>query len=210
MDVDLTFKNNLAVDPLTLNPLTIKPLTVTPIAVHLKELNQIAPLNVESLRVDHVRHIDPLQIEELNITSLPTVNLTMSQLPALDVNVRRVPPIAVALQQQFDMGSNYAMTARVFGLPLITLAISGRTTITPKDCVRREQSKSHERSFPDVAVLGSPGIPSRATQTCVQTVSRTPPPPRRHVAVAGAPRFGFSLPQTEPSAPATDSAVNGG
>jgi len=210
MDIDL--KSTHYTEALPVAPLTIKPLTVTPIAVHLKELNQIAPLNVESLRVDHVRHIDPLQIEELNITSLPTVNLTMSQLPALDINVRRVPPIAVALQQQFEMGSDYAMTARVFGLPLMTLAITGRTVITPKDCVRREHSKSHERSFPDVAVLGSPGIPSRATETCVQTVSRAAAPslgPRRG-ANPVAPRFGFSLPPAAARAPASDSAVNGG
>ena len=91
----------------TLDTLTINPLTIRPMAVHLKELNQVAPLSVESLRVDHVRHVDPLQIDQLNITSLPTVNLTMSQLPALDINVRRVPPVAVALHQQFEMCSDY-------------------------------------------------------------------------------------------------------
>lgn len=210
MDIDL--KSSHFTDPLGIKPLTVTPLTVTPIAVHLKELNQIAPLSVESLRVDHVRHIDPLQIEQLNITSLPTVNLTMSQLPALDINVRRVPPVAVALQQQFEMCSDYAMTARVFSLPLMRLSLTGRTTITPKDCARREQSKSHERSFPDVAALGNPGIPSRAVETCVQTVSRpaAPPPKRRHGVNPGAPRFGFSLQQAEGRAPTAGSAVNGG
>jgi hypothetical protein len=200
----------LTIKPLTLTPVTLTPVTVTPIAVHLKELNQIAPLSVESLRVDHVRHVDPLRIEQLNISSLPTVNLAMSQMPALDINVRRVPPVAVALQQQFEMNSDYAMVARIFGLPLMNLSLRGRTTITPKDCARREQSKSHERSFPDVAVLGSPGIPSRAVETCVQTVSRSAPPARRHGVNPGAPRVGFSLPQAEARAPATGSAVNGG
>ena len=210
MDIDL--KSTHYTEALPVAPLTIKPLTVTPIAVHLKELNQIAPLCVESLRVDHVRHIDPLLIEQLNITSLPTVNLTMSQLPALDVNVRRVPPIAVALHQQFEMCSDYSMTARVFGLPVMTLSINGRTTVTPKDCVRPEQSKSHERSFSDVAVLGSPGIPSRGTRTCVQTVSRQPPPSLgpRHGADPGARRYGFSLPQSGARGPASENAVNGG
>ena len=210
MDIDL--KSTHYTEALPLAPLTVNPLTVTPIAVHLKELNQIAPLCVESLRVDHVRHVDPLQIEQLNITSLPTVNLTMSQLPALDINVRRVPPIAVALQQQFEMNSDYAMTARVFGLPLMALSITGRTTITPKDCTRREQSQSHERSFPDVAALGNPGIPSRATESSTQTVSRRPPPSpkHRHGANAGAPRFGFSLQQVGARGSASDSAVNGG
>ena len=76
---------------------------ITPTAVHLKELNQVAPLSMESLRVDQVRHVDPLDIDQLNITHLPTVNLAMSQLPALDINVRRVPPVAVAVHQEFEM-----------------------------------------------------------------------------------------------------------
>jgi hypothetical protein len=210
MDIDL--KSSHFTDPLGIKPLTVLPLTVTPIAVHLKELNQIAPLSVDSLRVDHVRHIDPLKIEQLDITSLPTVNLTMSQLPALDINVRRVPPVAVALQQQFEMCSDYSMTARVFSLPLMRLSLTGRTTITPKDCVRREQSTSHERSFPDVAALGNPGIPARVVETCVQTVSRpaAAPKPRRPGVNPGAPRFGFSLQQVESRAPAAGNAVNGG
>lgn len=212
MDIDIKsthYTEAFPVAPLTITPLTLNPLTVTPIAVHLKELNQVAPLSVESLRVDHVRHVDPLRIEQLNISSLPTVNLTMSQLPGLDINVRRVPPVAVAIQQQFEMCSDYTMTARIFGLPLMRLLLSGRTTITPRDCVRREQSRSHERSFPDVAALGSPGIPSRATETCVHTVRRASPKPpvRRQGVHVGAPRVGFSLQDTRP---ASDNAVNGG
>jgi hypothetical protein len=196
--------------------LPIAPLTVKPIAVHLKELNQVAPLTVDSLRVDQVRHVDPLRIDQLNITNLPTVSLALSQLPTLDVTVQRVPPVAVAIQQRFEMCSDYAMTARVLGLPLVRLSLSGRTTITPQDCARREQSRSHERSFTDVAALGNPAIPSRAVETCVQTVARRPaPPPRRRQGVhAGAPRFGFSLqpaPVRAPGrAPAADSGVNGG
>ncbi|HWU14166.1 MAG TPA: hypothetical protein VN157_09175 [Caulobacter sp.] len=201
MDIDLKsthYTEALPIAPLTINPVTLTPVTVTPIAIHLKELNQVAPLSVESLRVDHVRHVDPLRIEQLNISSLPTVNLAMSQMPALDINVRRVPPVAVAIQQQFEMNSNYSMTARLFGLPLMRILLSGRTTITPKDCARREQSRSHERSFPDVAVLGAPGIPSRAIETCVHTVRRSATPPaRRHGLNPGAPRVGFSLQQAE-------------
>lgn len=210
--MDVKIKQVRDIDPVELKPLTINPLTVRPMAVHLKELNQVAPLSVESLRVDHVRHVDPLQIDQLNITSLPTVNLTMSQMPALDINVRRVPPVAVALHQQFEMRSDYAMTARILGLPLMRLSLSGRTTITPKDYTRREQSRSHERSFPDVAALGNPAIPSRAIETCTQAKSRgsAPPPVRRYGVHPGTPRFGFSLQQAEARAPTADSAVNGG
>jgi hypothetical protein len=193
--------------------LPVAPITVTPIAVHLKEMQQIAPLAVESLRIDHVRHIDPLQIDQLNVTSLPTINLAMSQLPGVDINVRRLPPVAVALQQQFEMCSDYGMTARILGLPLMRLSLTGRTVITPKDCARREQSRSHERSFAEVAPLGNPAIPSRASETCVETVCRpAAPPARRRAGLApGAPRFGFTLqPPATSRAPAADSAVNGG
>jgi hypothetical protein len=218
MDIDIEKVRNvetlrvapLTLTPVTLTPVTLTPVTVTPIAVHLKELNQIAPLSVESLRVDHVRHIDPLRIEQLNISSLPTVNLAMSQMPAMDINLRRMPPVAVAIQQQFEMCSDYAVVARVLGMPLMRLSLRGKTTITPKDCVRREQSKSHERSFPDVAALGNPGIPSRAVETCVHTVGCPAPSKRRHGVSSGAPRVGFSLQQAEARAPATGNAVNGG
>jgi hypothetical protein len=209
MDIDL--KSTHYTEDLPVAPLTLKPLTVTPIAVHLKELNQIAPLTVDSLRVDRVSHIDPLQIDRLNVTGLPTVNLTMSQLPALDINVRKVPPVAIALQQQFEMCSDYAMTARVLGLPLMRLALAGRTTITPTDCARREQSKSHEKSFTEVAALGNPAIPSRAVPTsiCVDTGGCRPAqqPRRRSAAPSGAPRFGFSL---QAAVAPADNAVNGG
>ena len=83
-----TFEENLTLNPLTINPLTVNPLTIAdvqkiaPVGVHIKELNQIAPLFVESLRVDHVRHIDPLRIERLNITQLPSVNLSLEPTPA--------------------------------------------------------------------------------------------------------------------------------
>jgi hypothetical protein len=202
MDIDLKSTHYTEAMP-------IAPLTITPVAVHLKELNQIGPLSVDSLRVDQVSHVDPLQIDQLDITSLPTVNLTMSQLPALDINVRRVPPVAVAIQQQFEMCSNYAMVAKVLGLPLVSLALTGRTTITPKDCARREQSRSHERSFPEVAALGNPAIPSRAVPTsiCIETGCRPPAPQarRRPMVASGAPRFSLQA----AAAPA-DNAVNGG
>jgi hypothetical protein len=198
-----TFEENLTLNPLTVNPLTVNPLTiadvqkVAPIGVHIKELNQIAPLLVESLRVDHVRHIDPLRIERLNITQLPSVNLSLSQLPPLDLNVRHVPPVAIALQQQLELMSSYTMRARLLGLDLMRMEIQGKTKVVPHDCARREQSRSHERSFPDVAAAGNPAIPSRAIETCTQAVTRSAPSERRkvkHRALnAGAPRFNYSL-----------------
>jgi hypothetical protein len=172
-------------------------LPTAPVAVHIKELNQIAPLLVDSLRVDHVRHIDPLRIERLDITHLPSVNIALSQLPTLDLNVRRVPPVAISLQQQLDMNSHYTMRARLFGLEVMSMEIQGKTKITPRDCARREQSRSHERSFPDVAAAGNPAIPSRAIETSVEAINRQP-------LNAGARRFDYSLHRPSVAA-ATDS-----
>jgi hypothetical protein len=210
----------LPVQPLTVNPLTIADVQkVAPIGVHIKELNQIAPLLVESLRVDHVRHIDPLRIERLDITHLPSVNISLSQLPPLDLNVRRVPPIAISLQQQLDMTSHYTMRARLFGLNVMQLEIQGKTKIAPQDCARREQSRSHERSFPDVAAAGNPAIPTRVVETCVETVTHAASPQHHHRAAprplnAGARRFDYSLDRAAsdaaPTPPATDSAVRFG
>jgi hypothetical protein len=220
MDIDVkSFQDNLTINPLTVKPLTIADVQkVAPIGVHIKELNQIAPILVESLRVDHVRHIDPLNIDRLNITHLPSVNLNLSQLPTLDLNVRRVPPVAISLQQVFDMTSHYMLQARLFGLNVVQMELQGRTKVVPRDCARREQSRTHERSFPDVAAAGNPAIPSHMIETSTQAVTRgVPSRPRRdnhHPLSAGSPRFQYSLGGAPGSplsaAPATDSAVRFG
>jgi hypothetical protein len=217
IDIDsLHFSNNLTLNPVTLEPVTVAAVQkVAPIGIHIKEFNQVAPLSVESLRVDHVRHVDPLRIEQLDITRLPSVNITLSQLPGLDLNVRRVPPVAISIQQQFEMNSNYMIVARLLGVPLLRMSLQGKTKITPRDCARAEQSRSHERSFPDVAAAGNPAIPSRAIETCTETVTRrcVPQGHRRNVPTvhAGAPRFDYSLrPGATTTAPATQSGVNSG
>ena len=222
MDIDVkSFQDDLGLKTLTINPLTINPLTIAdvrkiaPVGVHVKELNHIAPLFV-----DHVRHIDPLRIDHLNITQLPSVNLTLSQLPQLHINVGRVPPIGIALQQQLEMNSCYTIRARVLGLDIMRMELQGKTKIVPHDCARREQSRSHERSFPNVAAAGNPAIPSRAVKCSTQSVTRCAPAnPHsvRHVPVhAGAPRFHYSLAQNRPASspapqtPSTGSTVSFG
>lgn len=208
--VDVTFDNSLSINPVTLEPVTIAAVQkVAPVGVHIKEVNQIAPLAVETLRVDHVRHVDPLRIERLDITRLPSVNITLSQLPGMDLNVRRVPPVTIALHQTFDMNSNYNIVARVLGLPLLRMSLQGQTAITPRDCARREVSRSHERSFPDVAAAGNPAIPSRAIATCVETHCHRPAYQHHRPGAsihAGVPRFNYSLRQAD----TTPSSVNGG
>lgn len=238
MDVDI--KSVQHVDPIPIQPLTIEPLTIAdvqkiaPAAVHIKELNQIAPLLVESLRVDHIRHIDPVRIDRLNVTHLPTVNLTLSQLPALDLNVRRVPPVAIAVQQQFDLCSRYVVRTKLLGFEVARFEIDGKTKVVPKDCARREQFRSHERSAPDVAAAGNPAIPTRIIETCAEAVTRTAPPPcaearlpnggpietsyryerKRAPLHAGVPRFNYSLSRmataASPITPSGGSAVSFG
>jgi hypothetical protein len=218
MATDVNIKQVQSIDPITIRDIQhVAPLTIAdiqhaaPLAVHLKELNQIAPLFVESLRVDHVRHIDPLRIDRLNITQFPSLNLSLSSLPSLDINVGRVPPIAVALQQQLDLNSQYTMTARVLGFPLMRMELAGRTQVTPRDCARREQSRSHERSYPEVAAAGNPAIPSRKIESCTRAVTRCTPAPQHHAPQrplhAGAPRFHYSL---DRGAPESNSSVSMG
>jgi hypothetical protein len=217
MAADVNIKELRNIDPVTIRDIQhVAPLTIAdiqhaaPIAVHLKELNQIAPLFVESLRVDHVRHIDPLRIDRLNITQFPSLNLALSSLPSLDINVRRVPPIAVALQQQLNLNSSYTMVARVLGFPLMRMEIAGTTQVTPRDCARREQSRSHERSFPEVAAAGNPAIPSRNIETCTRSVTRCAPAQQQALQRplrAGAPRFHYSLDRSPPD---TGSSVSMG
>jgi hypothetical protein len=215
MDVDIKSVSN--VDPIPVQPLTVNPLTVAdvqkiaPAAVHIKELNQIAPLLVESLRVDHVRHVDPLSIERFNVTHLPTVNLSLSRFPSIDLSVRRVPPIAIALQQQFEIPSRYVVRTRLLGFEVARFEIDGRSKLLPRDCARREQSRAHERSFPDVAAAGNPAIPSRVTEKCVNSVTRTVAPGRQWAPRAplnvGAPRFNYSIDAPAPGPVATGSSV---
>jgi hypothetical protein len=221
MATDININQVQKIDPVTIRDIQhIAPLTIAdvqhaaPIAIHLKELNQVAPLLVESLRVDHVRHIDPLRIDRLNITELPSVNLSLSRLPPLDIEVSRVPPVAVALQQQLQLNSSYLMTARVLGFPLMRMELAGTTQVSPRDCARREQSRSHERSFPDVAAAGNPAIPSHKIENCTRAVTRCAPspqrPPERRSLHAGTPRFHYSLEPRPERAASSASSVSMG
>ena len=86
------------IDPLRIQELSnIDPLVISeiqhiaPAAVHIKELNHIDPLNIDSLRVNEVRNLDPIRVEKFNVTNLPTVNLSLRQLPAVDLNVADSP-----------------------------------------------------------------------------------------------------------------------
>jgi hypothetical protein len=103
------------------------------------------------------------------------VNLTLSQLPQLDVSVRRVPPLALTLQQRFDLPARYRIRTRLLGFEIMRFEIDGEMQLVPRNCARSEQSHSTERSFPDVAAAGNPAIPTRTTQRCTQTVTRVAP-----------------------------------
>lgn len=166
------------IDPIRIREFTgVEPLRIgqiAPAAVHIKELNHIDPISVESLRIDQIRNLDPVRVERFDVTHLPTVNISLSRLPSMDVNVRRIPPLAVTVQQEFCLPSQYTIHARLLGIEFLRFDIHGRTMITPKDRVAREQARSHERSFPEVAAAGNPGIPTRRTER-VEAVAHYPP-----------------------------------
>ncbi|MEO8325710.1 MAG: hypothetical protein ABI618_07655, partial [Nitrospirota bacterium] len=146
------------VDPLVISEVR----HIAPAAVHIKELNHIDPLTIESLRIDEIRNLDPIRVEQFNVTNLPTVNLSLRQLPAVDMNIRRLPPVSIGLHQDFCLPSSYTLRARLLGIEFLRLNLDGRTMVSPRDTVRREQSRTPAQSFPQVVTAGNPGIPSRS------------------------------------------------
>jgi hypothetical protein len=153
---------------------------IAPAAVHVKELNHIDPITVESLRVDEVRNIDPVRVERFDVTHLPTVDISMSRMPALDLNVRRMPPVAIAVRQRFVMPSHYTVHATMFGIEVLRLKLHGTTVLNPCDTVPRERTRTHSRSFAEVAAVGNPAIPVRRV-SCGPSLN------------AGRPQFAYSV-----------------
>lgn len=146
------------VDPLVISEVR----HIAPAAVHIKELNHIDPLTIESLRINEVRNLDPIRVEQFNVTNLPTVNLSLRQLPAVDMNIRRLPPVSIGLHQDFCLPSSYTLRARLLGIEFLRLNLEGRTMVSPRDKIRREQSRIPAQSFPQVAIAGNPGILSQS------------------------------------------------
>jgi hypothetical protein len=234
VDVDVEKVKNI--DPIriaevkNIDPVTIaKVQQIAPAAVHIKELNHIDPLLIESLRIDRVRNIDPVQVEKFNVTHIPTVNLSVSRVPQVDLNLRRIPPVAIAVQQCFDLPSRYTIHTRFLGFEVARLEVHGETKVIPRDRYRREQAHAHERSFPAVAAAGNPGIPVRVSETTSVThepaPSSAPPPiptrpphyanaPPPHPAPrgirAGAPQFGYALTGAPPPSNADSGTVGSG
>ena len=159
---------------------------IAPVAVHIKEVNQIAPLLVESLRIDRVREIDPLSVDRLNVTRLPVVNLSVNQVPEIAISVSQLPSIAIAVQQCFDMPSDYTARARFLGFEVLRIHLSGQTRVIPRDRARREQAHTPDRSFPLVAAAGNPAIPSKLEERCAEAI----PVPR--AVNCGPPRFAYA------------------
>jgi hypothetical protein len=156
---------------------------IAPVAVHIKELNQVDPLLIESLRIDRVSNIDPLSVDQLNVTRLPVVNLSINQAPEIAIAVKSVPSVPIALTQAFDLDSDYSARARLLGFEVLRLRLTGSTRATPRDLARREQAHSPDTSFPRVAAGGNPAIPSRMEErSAVVTAGLR----------CGAPRFAYS------------------
>ena len=176
-DVDVKEVKNI--DPINIASVTgIEPLRVAkiaPAAVHVKELNHIDPITIESVRVDEVRNLEPVRVDRFDVTYLPTVNLTIGQTPALDVNLREIPPLAIGLHQDFVLPSEYFIRARLLGFEFLRVHVAGRTVMHPRDRVPREVSSSHERSYREVSPVGNPGIPVSRHEEFTESVVRRPP-----------------------------------
>lgn len=134
---------------------------IGPIAAHIKELNNIDPISVESLFVSQVRNVEPLRIEQFNVTNLPLVNLALRQLPPVELNVKRLPAVSIGTHQVFEMPSQYTVRARFLGFEILRIQLCGKTRIAPTEIFRREQEFTGNRSFPVPVTAGNPAIPSR-------------------------------------------------
>ena len=145
---------------------------IAPLAAHIKEINHIDPLSVDAFNVTEVRNIDPIRVPQFNVTNLPQVNVVLRQLPAIDLNVRRLPPVSVGLHQNFHVPSDYQVRLQFMGLEFFRIAVHGQTHLIPCDKARREQARTHERSFPQPAAAGNPAIPSHQRE--VRTTARQP------------------------------------
>jgi len=134
---------------------------IAPIAAHIKELNHIDPITVDSLHVSEVRNIEPINISRFNVTNLPMVNMSLRRLPPVNLNIRELPAVSLGTHQVFEVPSDYLVRARLLGFEILRLSLRGRTEISPRDRFRREQSRPENRSYPEVATAGNPAIPSK-------------------------------------------------
>jgi len=142
---------------------------IAPVAAHIKEINNIDPLSVDAFNVSQVKNIDPLRVQQFNVTDLPQVNISLRQLPAVDMNVRRLPPLSLGVHQDFQIPSNYMVRMQWLGFELIRVAVTGQTSVIPRDKFRREQARTHNRSFPEPAAAGNPAIPSHRREVSVSS-----------------------------------------
>ncbi len=186
-------------------PVTIEKVqSIAPVATHIKEVNHIDPISVESLHVRGVKNVDPIQIEKLNITNFPAMNMSLRQLPPLDMNVRRVPPLSIGLHQHIDIPSDYTVRASFLGIEWVRVRIQGSSSMIPRDRYRREVSRTLNRSSPEVAPGGNPAIPSRRVEKSVVVQCPVPPahgtggcrPPTHGGVPARTPVAGSDLPCT--------------
>lgn len=155
-DSQLTLKNGSVLEIQGIDRIQ----NIDPVAVHLKEVNHIDPLSIDSLHVSEVKNIDPIEISKFNVTNLPMVNVSLQKLPAVDFNVKSLPPVSVGTHQNFCIPSDYTLRARVLGIELLRLHLNGKTSVIPKERARREQTRSDHKSYPETAMAGNPAIPS--------------------------------------------------
>jgi hypothetical protein len=140
---------------------------IAPMAAHIKEINNIDPLTIDSFNITEFKNIDPIRIQQFNVTNLPNVNVTLRQLPQVDMNIRTLPPLSVGLNQDFVMPSNYTVRMQLLGFEVMRIGLSGETRVVPRDKARREQARTLNMSAPQPAAAGNPAIPSKRSEQTV-------------------------------------------
>lgn len=167
---------------------------IDPVAVHLKEVNNIAPLSIDDLKISEVKNIEALEISKLNVTHLPMVNVSVQNLPTLDINVNKVPDITISTRQKFLLPSNYSLQARFLGIEILRLHLKGETMVLPLRQSTEDEYKMPDKSYrqsrrldksisenhcgvsPTPRVRGcEPGTKTKSTSNIQQTLSGQQP-----------------------------------
>ncbi|MCK6586294.1 MAG: hypothetical protein HUU21_11630 [Polyangiaceae bacterium] len=175
---------HIAVD--SMDALRIK--SVAPVAAHIKEIDKVAPLSIETAKIDGISNIDALRVTTFDITNLPAMNLSLRQLPQVDLNLRQLPALSVGTHQRFTVPSSYTLRAHVLGFEVLRVQIEGATHVLPEERARRELSRTPDRSQPIPATAGNPAIPSIHKEVGAHVVH--PAHPYSHHSHPNGPRSG--------------------
>lgn len=193
------------------DPLSVKrSKNIDPVATHIKEVNHIDPVTIESLRVSSVKGMEPIRVKEVNVTNIPTLNHTVRQMPAMDMSVRRVPPMSVGIHQHFEVPSEYHVRASVLGFEVGRLTLKGKSWIIPHQTNKPERHIEQNRSYPVEAVVGNPSIPVHCRTVSEHAIPSHRCAPTGHRHHPPVPKYGIAETSRHPMHVTNHSSMNTG